>query len=109
MNAVATRNPTVADDRWEKVLWAIVGQACEDATSLTYCEREGCPYAEQCEVKLREIPFEESPSIALLWLKQTLGEEHLITRRVVQLRAEGKKINVNLHTQDNLKRARRAK
>ena len=86
----------VDDDRYEKVLWAIVGQACEDATS------------KKAEA-MKDGDCVWGPDEAMLWLTQTFGEEHKIVRRVLQLRAEGTKINVNLHTQDTLKRARRAK
>jgi len=83
----------VADDRHESLLWAIVGQACEDATSL------------------KAEPVRDSDCVwgrdeAMLWLTQTLGEEHRITRRVAHLRANGKRVKVNVHSQDGHREAK---
>jgi len=91
--AVNLTEQHVADDKYESLSWAIVGQACEDATSL------------------KAEPVRDSDCVwgrdeAMLWLTQTLGEEHQITRRVVKLRAMGKRVKVNVHTQDSHREAK---
>lgn len=77
------------DDGYTEMLWAIVGQAVEDSTrrGIGRCECDrGCPW---------------SPDEAYGWLKKMFGPEHRIVRGVTTLRAEGRRIHVNLHYQDH--------
>lgn len=74
------------------LLWAIIGQAVMDATSLAYCEVKGCPYAVTCKTKRKLIPLEENPSIALQWLTRILGRKHMVVRATREARRNGREI-----------------
>ena len=85
------------------LLWAIVGQAVEDASYIGWCVPNDCPYAKNCrrlKQQQRDWNYGTSPDEAMGQLRFMLGGGHAIVRRVEELRKAGIQVHVNLHYQD---------
>jgi len=92
------------DGPYLTLLWAMVGQAVEDACQGGWCTAEKCPYSQKCRYLARQghnWQDGSSPSEAMDSLRFILGDGHRIVRQVEKLRRECKRIHVNLHYQDN--------
>ena len=87
-------------DAYEALLWAVVAQAVDDATTVAFCRPATCPYERRCAYRRQQQQDWErgtGPDEAMHYLVRTFGSGHRLVHGVRAAIAQGRHVRVELH------------